>query len=149
MSRETLRKWMVKEVLWRPRRQRVKNIHVWRERRAGFGELVMQDSSPFRWFEEPPIRDPPYGRYGCGRLRVSEQGDLGAIGRAALEGGLQELPQPFGRIRLLVQFFDHRLGAALLPQVQRRLVRHMPGHPRDHDHRRRAAQPGHEHPSRR
>ena len=51
VSRETLRKWMVKAVLWRPRRQRVKNIHVWRERRASFGELVMQDSSPFRWFE--------------------------------------------------------------------------------------------------
>ena len=55
MSRETLRKWMVKVVLWRPRRQRVKKVHVWRERRASFGELVMQDSSPFRWFEE---RDP-------------------------------------------------------------------------------------------
>ena len=52
MSRETLRKWMVKAVLWRPRRQRVKKVHVWRERRASFGELVMQDSSPFRWFEE-------------------------------------------------------------------------------------------------
>jgi hypothetical protein len=52
VSRETLRKWMVKAVLWRPRRQRVKNVHVWRERRASFGELVMQDSSPFRWFEE-------------------------------------------------------------------------------------------------
>lgn len=52
VSRETLRKWMVKAVLWRPRRQRVKSVHVWRERRASFGELVMQDSSPFRWFEE-------------------------------------------------------------------------------------------------
>jgi Helix-turn-helix domain len=52
VSRETLRKWMVKAVLWRPRRQRVKNVHVWRERRASFGELVMQDSSPFRWFED-------------------------------------------------------------------------------------------------
>jgi len=30
----------------------VKTIHVWRERRACFGELVMQDSSPFRWLEE-------------------------------------------------------------------------------------------------
>jgi len=38
--------------LWRPRAQRVKSIHVWRERRASFGELVMQDSSPFRWLEE-------------------------------------------------------------------------------------------------
>jgi transposase len=52
VSRETLRKWMAKAALWRPRRQRVKSVHVWRERRAHFGELVMQDSSPFRWFEE-------------------------------------------------------------------------------------------------
>src|SRR5438876_2982381 len=52
VSRETLRKWMAKASLWRPRSQRVKIIHVWRERRASFGELVMQDSSPFRWLEE-------------------------------------------------------------------------------------------------
>src|SRR5580698_3647109 len=52
VSRETLRKWMTKAALWRPRCQRVKTIHVWRERRACFGELVMQDSSPFRWLEE-------------------------------------------------------------------------------------------------
>ena len=37
--------------MWCPRAQRLKTIHVWRERRA-FGELVMQDSSPFRWLEE-------------------------------------------------------------------------------------------------
>jgi len=52
VSRETLRKWMTKAAYWRPRRQRVKKIHVWRERRASFGELVMQDSSPYRWLEE-------------------------------------------------------------------------------------------------
>jgi transposase len=52
VSRETLRKWMVQASLWRPRAQRVKTIHVWRERRACFGELVMQDSSPFPWLEE-------------------------------------------------------------------------------------------------
>src|SRR6202795_1114915 len=52
VSRETLRKWMVKASLWRPRVQRIKTMHVWRERRASFGELVMQDSSPFRWLEE-------------------------------------------------------------------------------------------------
>jgi hypothetical protein len=52
VSRETLRKWMTKVALWRPRSQRVKQVHVWRERRASFGELVMQDSSPFRWLEE-------------------------------------------------------------------------------------------------
>src|ERR1700691_6197074 len=52
VSRETLRKWMTQAALWRPRSQRVKTIHVWRERRARFGELVMQDSSPFRWLEQ-------------------------------------------------------------------------------------------------
>jgi hypothetical protein len=43
---------MTKAAFWRPRSQRVKKIHVWRERRASFGELVMQDSSPFRWLED-------------------------------------------------------------------------------------------------
>jgi transposase len=52
VSRETLRKWMTKAALWCPRSQRVKTVHVWRERRACFGELVMQDSSPFRWLED-------------------------------------------------------------------------------------------------
>jgi hypothetical protein len=52
LSRETLRKWMTKAAFWRPRRQRVKKTYVWRERRASFGEMVMQDSSPFRWLEE-------------------------------------------------------------------------------------------------
>ena len=52
LSRETLRKWMSQAGLWRPRRQRVKSIHVWRLRRTHFGELVMMDSSPFPWLEE-------------------------------------------------------------------------------------------------
>src|SRR6266403_1853526 len=52
VSREALRTWMTKAAFWHPRSQRVKKIHVWRERRASFGELVMQDSSPFRWLED-------------------------------------------------------------------------------------------------
>jgi hypothetical protein len=52
VSRETLRKWMTQAALWRPGSRRVKVVHVWRERRASFGELVMQDSSPFRWLED-------------------------------------------------------------------------------------------------
>src|ERR1700722_12660130 len=39
VSRETLEKGMTKASLWRPRSRRVKTIHVWRERRASFGEL--------------------------------------------------------------------------------------------------------------
>jgi len=52
VSRETLRKWMSASGLWRPRNRRVKAVHVWRPRRAGFGELVLLDSSPYRWLEE-------------------------------------------------------------------------------------------------
>ena len=52
VSRETLRKWMSTAGLWRPRRPRVAQVHVWRERRATFGELVMWDSSEFAWLEE-------------------------------------------------------------------------------------------------
>jgi hypothetical protein len=52
ISRETLRKWMSAAGLWRPRNRRLKTVHVWRPRRAAFGELVMMDSSPYRWLEE-------------------------------------------------------------------------------------------------
>jgi hypothetical protein len=52
VSRETLRAWMSAAGLWRSRARRVKSVHVWRARRSAFGELVMMDSSPFRWLEE-------------------------------------------------------------------------------------------------
>jgi hypothetical protein len=52
VSRETLRQWLIQAGLWKPRRQRVEAVHVWRERRAACGELVMMDSSEFRWLEE-------------------------------------------------------------------------------------------------
>ena len=44
--------------LWRSRWQRRPAVHVWRERRAAFGELVMMDSSPYRWLERrgPPVQ---------------------------------------------------------------------------------------------
>ncbi len=52
VSRETLRRWMSRAGLWRVRPQRAQAVHVWRERRASFGELVIQDSSPYRWLED-------------------------------------------------------------------------------------------------
>ncbi len=52
VSRETLRKWMREAGLWRVRLKRPQAMHVWRERRACFGELVIQDSSPYRWLED-------------------------------------------------------------------------------------------------
>lgn len=52
VSRETLRQWMSEAGLWQIQRRRPGQPHVWRPRRAGFGELVMMDSSPYRWLEE-------------------------------------------------------------------------------------------------
>jgi hypothetical protein len=52
VSRETLRQMMMQAGLWKARRQRLQEVHVWRERRAAFGELVMLDSSPYRWLED-------------------------------------------------------------------------------------------------
>ena len=52
VSRETLRRWMAEAGLWQPRRRRLQHVHVWRERRACFGELVMWDTSEFAWLEE-------------------------------------------------------------------------------------------------
>lgn len=51
-SRETVRKWMMGAGLWRARRQKMKAVHVWRLRRAAFGELVMWDSSRHGWLED-------------------------------------------------------------------------------------------------
>jgi len=52
VSRETLRGWMSRAGLWRAGRQKLKQMHVWRPRRAAVGELVLMDSSPFRWLED-------------------------------------------------------------------------------------------------
>lgn len=52
VSRETLRGWMSAAGLWRVHRRRLKAVHVWRPRRSAFGELLMMDSSPYRWLEE-------------------------------------------------------------------------------------------------
>lgn len=52
VSRETLRQWMSAAGLWSPRGRRLKAVHVWRPRRSAFGELLMMDSSPYRWLEE-------------------------------------------------------------------------------------------------
>ncbi len=51
VSRETLRKWMMSEGLWRSRKQR-RSFHQPRLRREAFGELIQIDGSDHRWFEE-------------------------------------------------------------------------------------------------
>ena len=51
ISRETLRQWLMEAKLWRRRRLRVEAAHVWRARRARYGELVQWDTSEHDWLE--------------------------------------------------------------------------------------------------
>lgn len=52
LSRETLRKWMIEESIWIPRKLRVKNdIHQWRRRKDCAGEMVLTDGSEHEWLE--------------------------------------------------------------------------------------------------
>ena len=40
VSDETLRGWMIQARLWKPRSRQIEQVHCWRPRRSGFGELV-------------------------------------------------------------------------------------------------------------
>src|SRR5512139_1697943 len=51
LSDESVRKLMIEEGLWKPRKAKKVVIHQLRERRACFGELVQIDGSPHDWFE--------------------------------------------------------------------------------------------------
>ena len=51
LSSETLRKWMIAEGLWKPKRRRQARIHQRRARRPCFGEMVQVDGSQHDWFE--------------------------------------------------------------------------------------------------
>jgi len=51
VSRETLRKWMIKDGLWLSRKQR-RSFHQPRLRRESYGELIQIDGSEHRWFED-------------------------------------------------------------------------------------------------
>jgi len=51
VNRETLRRLMSDAGLWKPNPKKQGAVHVWRERRARFGELVQLDGSYHDWFE--------------------------------------------------------------------------------------------------
>jgi DNA-binding Lrp family transcriptional regulator len=51
VSRETVRSWQTQAGLWKPGRQKVEAVHVWRQRRVAFGELVLMDTSDHDWLE--------------------------------------------------------------------------------------------------
>ena len=52
VSKETVGQWMIEGKLWRAGRSKPdKLVHVWRERRSRFGELVQWDTSTHDWLE--------------------------------------------------------------------------------------------------
>jgi hypothetical protein len=51
LSDESVRKLMIEEDLWKPRKAKKVVIHQLRERRACFGELIQIDGSAHDWFE--------------------------------------------------------------------------------------------------
>jgi len=52
LSRESVRKIMIEEQIWKPKRAKRPPIHQMRERRACLGELVQIDGSDHQWFED-------------------------------------------------------------------------------------------------
>jgi hypothetical protein len=51
ISRESLRQWLIEAQLGRVRRASVERAHVWRARRARYGELGQWDTSEHDWLE--------------------------------------------------------------------------------------------------
>src|SRR5712691_2099239 len=57
VGKETLRGWMIEAGLWQPRTRKIEQVHCWRARRSGFGELVQWDTSEHDWLEgRGPVR---------------------------------------------------------------------------------------------
>lgn len=51
VSKETLRKWMIDEGIWKKGRRKKLEVHPWRARRRRCGELVQWDTSDHDWLE--------------------------------------------------------------------------------------------------
>lgn len=52
VSKETMRQWMIEEKRWRAGKKKPdKKVHVWRERRSRYGDLVQWDTSTHDWLE--------------------------------------------------------------------------------------------------
>lgn len=51
VGKETLRRWMIEAGMWRPGARKLREVHGWRPRRSGFGELVQWDTSDHDWLE--------------------------------------------------------------------------------------------------
>ncbi len=51
LSKEALRKILIEAGVWKRKRRRVEEVHLWRARRACCGEMVQWDSSEHDWLE--------------------------------------------------------------------------------------------------
>ena len=51
IGREALRQMMTAAGLWRPKKQDIEDVHVWRPRRSCRGELIQWDTSEHDWLE--------------------------------------------------------------------------------------------------
>src|ERR1700675_228055 len=57
VGKETLRGWMIEGGMWQPGSRKIQEVHGWRPRRSGFGELVQWDTSDHDWLEgRGPVR---------------------------------------------------------------------------------------------
>jgi transposase len=57
VGKETLRRWMIQAGMWQPGSRKIQEVHGWRPRRSGFGELVQWDTSDHDWLEgRGPVR---------------------------------------------------------------------------------------------
>jgi hypothetical protein len=57
VGKETLRGWMIEAGMWKSKAQGRPEVHPWRPRRSGFGELVQWDTSDHDWLEgRGPVR---------------------------------------------------------------------------------------------
>lgn len=52
LSRETLRRILIREGVWKAKPKKMSEVHQWRERRSCRGELIQWDTSVHAWLEE-------------------------------------------------------------------------------------------------
>src|SRR6202163_4851149 len=58
VGKETLRGWMLKAGMWKAGSRKLHEVHGWRPRRSGFGELVQWDTCDHEWLEgRGPVRN--------------------------------------------------------------------------------------------
>lgn len=69
-NKETVRKWMIEEGLWKPRNKRAIKKHSWREPKDNYGEMQQFDGSYHDWFEGRNINE--LGEEQCLLLSVDD-----------------------------------------------------------------------------